>query len=91
MWHSDDLSLRDNLSTASNVTQMVAAPNHFLLAVCDANSGLAVYNTKRMRLLKTFYHSTKPISCMAFSPKGSFASGTDDGVIKLWSLRHEVE
>lgn len=68
MWHSEDLTLHDNLSTSSNVTQMVAAPNHYLLAVCDANSGLVVYNTRRMRLEKTFYHSTKPISCMGFSP-----------------------
>ena len=86
LWNSDDITLYKNCKTYTSITMLRASATSNMLATCDANSALNVYNMSSMRKVRQFYHSTKQIINIAFSKQGLFASSCDDSTIKVWPL-----
>ena len=84
------MSLYKNLMTYSTITMLKAAQNSNLLATCNSNSALQIYNLSRMQKVQSYYHSTRQIQSIAFSKAGLFASSCDDSTIKVWSLSSSV-
>ena len=85
-WKSEDMTLHDSLMTFNPITLTKASPSRNLIALCDSNSQLSIYNLQSMKQTRSFYHSTKQISSIAFSAQSYFAAACDDSTVKLWSL-----
>ena len=48
LWNADDLSLQKNCKPYSTLTMLRASPTSNLLATCDSNSALNIYNLSKL-------------------------------------------
>ncbi|GJD12908.1 Serine-threonine kinase receptor-associated protein [Galdieria sulphuraria] len=83
-WDLDHFCKLDSMIIPQDSESASLSGNHVVVSGRDLQIRLYERNTKQ--LLNTFHGHHGPVWCVRFSPMGdSFASGSDDGTIRLWN------
>lgn len=81
------------LSAGAFVTSSRFSPDGRLIVAGSGEHGhLKLWNAEDGQLLRTFYGHTGPVWDISFHPREDiFASGADDGSIRIWDLHSETQ
>ncbi|KAK4524657.1 hypothetical protein GAYE_SCF05G2559 [Galdieria yellowstonensis] len=82
-WDLNQLCRMDTMSISQDAECASSSGNHVVVGGRDLQ--IRLYDTNTKQVLHTFHGHHGPVWCVRFSPLGDgFASGSDDGTIRLW-------
>eukprot|EP00871_Galdieria_phlegrea_P001825 jgi/Galph1/2643/GphlegSOOS_G1320.1 len=84
-WDPTSFRIHDSFSVSEETEAASIHPSGKFVVTGGKDLKIRLYNKETKEIVETFLGHHGPIWCIRFSPLGdSFASGSDDGTIRLW-------
>lgn len=81
LWHRFDSTLQHTFSMAHPPTQVALSDD----ARCDATGTITVWDYPTRQMLQSWQGHQGTVTALVFRPDGTLLSGSDDGMLYLWS------